>query len=188
MDHIAPELPYFILVKSKRQRALCANDGASHLTLPQRSASYTVSAISCWAVSGPSGERAPQPGRRRRPPRASQQRGQTPSLQSSGGRRGQRLRLRPRRPRRLPLLLNILGGGGRLPSPKGLGANGAPDGWKGRNPPGRAGRSSAALTLSFRPPSSRPLKTRIASAASASLENSTKAKPRGRPVSRSVGR
>jgi hypothetical protein len=44
------------------------------------------------------------------------------------------------------------------------------------------------LTRSFRPSRSRSLKSRMASAASASLENSTNAKPRGWPVSRSLGR
>ena len=41
---------------------------------------------------------------------------------------------------------------------------------------------------SFRPSRSRSLNCRIDSAASSSLANSTKAKPRGRPVSRSLGK
>jgi len=68
--------------------------------------------------------------------------------------------------------------GGPLPPP---GRN------AGRSPT-RRGRSSAALTFNRRPPTSRLWKRVIASAASLGCANSTNAKPRGRPVSRSVGR
>jgi len=55
-----------------------------------------------------------------------------------------------------------------------------------RGPSLRRGRSSAVFTRNLRPSISWPSKRRIASAASASLENSTNANPRERPVSRSV--
>src|SRR4029077_6352416 len=53
-------------------------------------------------------------------------------------------------------------------------------------PPPPPERSCASLTLMARPPSSRPLSCAMASLASWSLLISTNAKPRGRPVSRSV--
>lgn len=64
---------------------------------------------------------------------------------------------------------------------------------KGRSPPppnegGRLGRSSAEFTRRARPPNSYPLNFSTARAASSSDSNVTKAKPRGRPLSRSVGR
>jgi len=62
---------------------------------------------------------------------------------------------------------------------------------RGGGPPvklGRGGRASAALTLKLRPPSSCPSNSSIARAADSSSPNSTKAKPRGRPVLRSAGR
>lgn len=116
-----------------------------------------------------------------------------------------RLRLRARRPRRLPLFLKGFPPA-PAPAPKALpppppksdqgsGALGAklpryswrsPLGGENRGPSLRRGRSSAVLTRSLRPSISWPSKRLIASAASASLENSTKAKPRERPVSLSV--
>jgi hypothetical protein len=61
----------------------------------------------------------------------------------------QRLRFRPLKPRRLPLRLNERPGGGRsLPPLAWRGSN-------GRGPAGRGGRSSAALTVSRRPSTSR---------------------------------
>ena len=96
----------------------------------------------------------------------------------------QRLRFRPRSPRRLPLRLNDFPrpGPDRSPAPpERAGSN-------GRGPSRRGGRSSAALTVSFRPSNSRSWKSRIAAATSVSLANWTNAKPRGRPVSRSAGR
>src|SRR6185503_3061544 len=47
-------------------------------------------------------------------------------------------------------------------------------------------RSWASLTVSVRPPSSRPFSWSMACLASCSLPISTNAKPRGRPVSRSI--
>jgi hypothetical protein len=114
-----------------------------------------------------------------------------------------RLRLRARRPRRLPLFLKGFPPA-PAPAPKALppprsdqgsGALGAklpryswrsPLGGENRGPSLRRGRSSAVLTRSLRPSTSWPSKRLIASAASASLENSTKANPRERPVSLSV--
>ena len=54
-------------------------------------------------------------------------------------------------------------------------------------PGGRGGRFSASFTRSGRPLRSRPFSCSIERCAASSLSNSTKAKPRGRPVSRSVG-
>ena len=118
--------------------------------------------------------------------------------ESEAGPAGQpRLRLRPRRPRRLPF-----GFRKGLPKPppnpsEGLspkssdGATAA--GAQGRGPPPPpgperrcGGRSSAGFTRSFRPSTSLSLNSSIARAASSSLPNSTNAKPRERPVSRSV--
>ena len=48
-------------------------------------------------------------------------------------------------------------------------------------------RSSASLIFNGRPSSSLPSKVSMALAASSVLEYSTKAKPRGRPVARSLG-
>lgn len=107
--------------------------------------------------------------------------------------------MRARRPRRLPLFLN-----GRpppapasaKPPPHGGGLEYADEsppslGRLGRANPkraasGRRGRSSAVFTRSLRPSTSWPSNCLIAAAAASSLENSTKAKPRERPVSRSV--
>ena len=93
-----------------------------------------------------------------------------------------RLRLRLRNPRRLPLRLKDLPGPAPDPSP--LERPGSNRGGPSR----RAGRSSAAFTVSLRPSSSRSWKSWIASAAFASVANWTNAKPRGWPVSRSAGR
>lgn len=86
----------------------------------------------------------------------------------------QMLRLRLRMLRRLPF-----GRAGRRP----LGANG----WVWPPPGPAAGRSVASLTRSRRPPSSWPSNFWIAAAATSSVVYSTKAKPRGRPVIRSLG-
>ena len=58
---------------------------------------------------------------------------------------------------------------------------------RGHLPPGRGGRFSASLTRSGRPFRSRPFMDAMHFCAVSSSSNSTKAKPRGRPVSRSVG-
>lgn len=69
-------------------------------------------------------------------------------------------------------------------------------GRKAGPPPGRPpcpnerradGRSSAPFTRSERPSSSRPFSCSMAAAASLGVESSTNAKPRARPLSRSVG-
>ena len=52
--------------------------------------------------------------------------------------------------------------------------------------PPRGSRARASLTLMARPWISRPLSEEIAAEASSSLPISTKANPRGRPVSRSI--
>src|SRR5205085_8586066 len=58
----------------------------------------------------------------------------------------------------------------------------------GRGPPGpRSSRARASLTASGRPLNGCPLKRWIACSACARSMNSTKANPRGRPVSRSTG-
>jgi hypothetical protein len=137
------------------------------------------------------GSRDGQPPRRRSPGRTSgtggpgrstvsrRPRRSTPVARTS---RAQRLRFRPRNPRRLPLRLNGRPPPGRSPpGPERAGGI-------GRGPSCRGGRSSAALTVSRRPATSRSWKRRIASAASASVANWTKANPRGRLVSRSAGR
>lgn len=93
-----------------------------------------------------------------------------------------RLRFLPRALRRLPLgrdgLAYSLRGGAPPPPP--------PPAKFGRD--ARGGRASAALTRRLRPPSSLPSNSAIAFAAASSSANSTKAKPRGRPVARSAGR
>src|SRR2546428_779591 len=53
-------------------------------------------------------------------------------------------------------------------------------------PPPPGARSRASLTVSGRPPNGLPLRALTAAWAWASVASSTKAKPRGRPVSRSV--
>src|ERR1700687_1571252 len=84
-----------------------------------------------------------------------------------------------------------------------MGRGGPPndDGGRGRRPPGRgpenppgrgaegprSSRARASLTASGRPLNAWPLNRWIASSAWARSANSTKANPRGRPVSRSTG-
>jgi hypothetical protein len=92
--------------------------------------------------------------------------------------------------RRRPSRLSKDGGGSigtppRNESPPGL--KGLGPGGRGPAPGGRGGRSSASLTRSGRPLSVEPLSVEMHFGTEVSSANSTKAKPRGRPVSRSVG-
>ena len=80
--------------------------------------------------------------------------------------------------------------GGRAPTPNASGPNPLPppsdaNDLSIRGPLGA--RFSASFTRKLRPPSSNPSNFWIAVAADSSLEYSTKANPRGRPVARSVG-
>lgn len=92
-----------------------------------------------------------------------------------------KLRLPRRRLRRLPL-----GFAPPLGPPHGRSKERSPppEGCEGR----RGGRSSAWLTRRFLPPSSYPSKRSTATGMEAGSVNSTKANPRGRPVSLSDGR
>ena len=102
-----------------------------------------------------------------------------PAATTTPGGAYQMLRLRARALRRLPF-----GRGGRLPGRGGLAKSRPPP----NPPPGPRRSSVASFTRSLRPPSSKPSNFWIASAACSSLVNSTNAKPRGRPLMRSVGR